>query len=481
MRILGAFVLVLALVGGVLYWLLQPPAPLPAPERGGAFHNITVIQPGESRREGQSLTITDRTIGDITPSADASESPYAGKYVLPGLINMHAHHPPQNIPVAQDLFPLLFLMHGVTTVRDAGDIDGKTVLPIRRKIEAGAMPGPRVFACGPFVDGPEKIWENTRVVTDPAKAVDVVRSIKADGYDCVKLYNSLAPDVLAALIAAAKDQGMPTIGHVSHHVPYPGGIGDVQHFTGAAFAPNTDPRSFPEVMDAWGTPFDDAQLARTVEATLAAGAANTPTLVTTAKFSNYDRYEEMRASPEAALLPRYFADVIWHPKDGLRRDTSAKNMSRLKTAIPAVQRLIKRLHESGAKLHIGTDTMTAFVIPGVDMHEEMRLFVESGIPLEEVWKIATSGNGAHLKQGLGRLEPGAPADLLIFREDPTKDLANLATLEAVIADGRIYTKADLDERFARLKAQWSNPIVDPIMTEAVRMAMARFREERSEE
>lgn len=475
MRILGAIVLVLALAGGVLYWLLQPPAPLPAPERGGALHNVTVIQPGESRREGQSLTIADRTIGEIAQSADASESPYAGMYVLPGLINMHAHHPPQNIPVAQDLFPLLNLMHGVTAVRDAGDIDGKTVLPIRAKIEAGAMPGPRVFACGPFVDGPEKIWENTRVVTDAAKAADVVRAIKAEGYDCIKLYNSLAPDVLAALITAAKEQGVPTIGHVPHQVPYPGGIGDVQHFTGAAFAPNIDPRPFPEVMDAWGAPFDDAQLARTVEATLAAGAANTPTLVTTAKFANYDRYEEMRTSPEAALLPRYFADVIWHPKDGLRRDTSEKNLTRLKTAIPAVHRLLKRLHEAGAKLHIGTDTITAFVIPGADMHEEMRLFVEAGVPLEDVWKLATSGNGTDLKPGLGRLDPGAPADFLIFREDPTKDLANLATLEAVVADGRLYTKADLDARFARLKAQWSNPIVDPIMTEAVRMAMARFR------
>ena len=116
-------------------------------------------------------------------------------------------------------------------------------------------------------------------------------------------------------------------------------------------------------------------------------------------------------------------------------------------------------------------------MPGADVHEEMRLFAEAGIPLEDVWKIATSANGTYLKPGLGRLEPGAPADFLIFREDPTKDLANLATLEAVVADGRLYTKADLDQRFSRLKDQWSNPVVDTIMTEAVRAAMASFRKE----
>jgi imidazolonepropionase-like amidohydrolase len=475
--VLSYIVAALMLAAFGLWWLLQAPLPLPAPERGGAFDHVTVIQPGESRREAQTLTLEGAAIGAVAASEGEAKGPYAGMYVLPGLINMHAHHPPKSIPVARDLFPLLFLMHGVTTVRDAGDIDGGTVAPLREEIRAGKIAGPRIFACGPFVDGVDKTWENTRNVTDPAQAKAVIQAIKAEGNDCIKLYNSLTPDVLAALVAAAKDEGMPTIGHVSRYVPYPGGIGDVQHFTGAPVAPNTDPRGFPQVMDAWAT-FDDAQMDRTVKATLDAGAANTPTLVTIAKYANYARYEDMRASAEAALLPRFFADVIWHPTEGLPRDVSATNLNRLKVAVAAEQRLVKRLYDVGAPLHIGTDTVTAFVVPGVDVHDEMRLFAEAGIPLEQVWKIATSGNGGYLKPGLGRLEAGAPADFLIFRADPTADLANLSTLEAVVADGRLYTKADLDSRFARLKEQWSNPIVDTIMVEATRMAMARFKEPR---
>mgnify|MGYP003342603606 CR=1 FL=1 len=141
--------------------------------------------------------------------------------------------------------------------------------------------------CSSDLDGPQTTWENSRVVTDPAKAAEVVHAIKAAGYNCVKLYNSLAPDVLAALIAAAKAEGMPTIGHVSRYVGYPAGIGDVQHFTGAAFAPNVDPRPFPEVMDAWAT-IDDAQMQRTVDLVQKEGTINTPTLVTIAKRANYD-------------------------------------------------------------------------------------------------------------------------------------------------------------------------------------------------
>lgn len=473
MRILFAIVLILLVAAAGLYWQLQPPTPLPVPERGAAIDHVTVIQPGEGRRVDQTLTIAGSAIGAVAAS-DGAPGPYAGMYVLPGLINMHAHHPPQNIPVARDLFPLLFLMHGVTTVRDAGDVDGKTVLPLRRAIQDATVPGPRIFACGPFIDGPEPIWENSRVVTEPASAKAVVRAVKAEGYDCLKLYNSLSPEVLAALVAAAKEENLPTIGHVPHGVPYPGGIGDVQHFTGASFAPEVDPRPFPEIMDTWAA-FDDEQAARTIKATQDAGAANTPTLITTLKASDFDRYEDMRRSPGAALLPRFFADVVWHPTDGLRRDTSAKNISRLKAALPAIKSLVKRLHDAGATLHVGTDTLTAFVVPGVDMHEEMRLFAEAGIPLEEVWKLATSGNGAALKQGLGRLDPGAPADFLIFRKDPTQDLANLKTLEAVVADGRLYTKADLEQRFARLRDHWSNPIVDGVVSELVRAAMSRFR------
>ena len=329
----------LVVVGLAIFWLLQPPAPLPVPERGGSFDHVTVIQPGESRRVAQTLSISGSTIGAIAPS-EGDSGPYAGMYVLPGLVNMHAHHPPQSIPVARDLFALLFLMHGVTSLRDAGDVDGKTVAPLRQLIRDGKMPGPRIFACGPFVDGPQKIWENTRVVTDPAKAKSVVQDIKAAGYDCIKLYNSLAPDVLAALIAAAKEENMPTIGHVARNVPYPGGIGDVQHFSGAQFVPNTDPRDFPELMEGWAS-FDDAQMERTVKATQDTGTANTPTLVSVAKYANYGRYEDMRRSPEAALLPRYFADVIWHPTDGLPRDVSTKNIDRLKIALAAEQRLVE--------------------------------------------------------------------------------------------------------------------------------------------
>jgi len=476
MRILLAIIIVLLVAAASLYWMLQPPDPLPVPERGATIDHVTIIQPGESRRVDQSLTVAGSAIATLAIS-EGARGPYAGMYVLPGLINMHTHHPPQNLPTARDLFPLLFLLHGVTAVRDAGDVDGKTVLPLRHAIEQGAMPGPRIFACGPFVDGPETTWENTRHVTDPRDAKAAVTAIKGAGYDCMKIYNSLAPDVLAALVAAAREEGLPTMGHVPRLAPYPGGIGDVQHFTGAAYVPNTDQRPFPEVMDAWAS-FDDAQAERTVKATMDSGAANTPTLVTTAKNANYDRYEDMRRSAEAAQLPRYFADVIWHPAEGLPRDVSETNLNRLKLAMGKIKGLVKRLHDAGATLHLGTDTLTAFVVPGADMHEEMRLFVESGVPLEEVWRLATSGNGAALKPGLGRLDVGAPADFLIFRADPTQDLANLSTLEAVVADGRLYTKADLEARLARLRNHWSNPVVDAVMTELVCMAMAQFRTDR---
>ena len=472
-RILGVLILSLLIAAPILYWMLQPPAPLPAPERGATFDNVTIIQPGESRLLGQSLTIAGATIGAIAPTEGGRATPYAGMFVLPGLINMHGHHPPQAIPVAPDLFPLLNLMHGVTAVRDAGDIDGKTVAPLRDLIRAGKIAGPRIFACGPFVDGPRKQWENTRSITDPSEAKAVVREIKAAGYDCVKLYDYLAPDVLAALIAAAKEEGMPTIGHVPKSVPYPGGLGDVQHFTGVPFAPNLDQRHFPEVMDAWAT-VDDAQMDRIVKLTLDTGTANTPTLVTIAKGGNFANYQEMRKAA-SKLLPRYYADVLWHPTEGLPRDISEKNLKRLNDALAVEKRVLKRLFDAGATLHIGTDSLTGFVIPGIDVWEEMREFAGAGIPLEQVWKIATAGNGSALALNLGRLTAGAPADFLIFREDPTKDLANLSTLEAVVADGRLYTKADLANRFARLQAQWSNPIVDTIMVEATRIAMARFK------
>ena len=125
------------------------------------------------------------------------------------------------------------------------------------------------------------------------------------------------------------------------------------------------------------------------------------------------------------------------------------------------RKVVRRLHEAGVTLHVGTDTFNPFVVPGMSMHQELRNFVACGFTPEEAWQAATRRNGESLAEpGLGVIRPGAPADMLVFGEDPTLDLTALSTLQAVVANGRFYPKRLLDDTVARYRDYFGSWLYD---------------------
>jgi imidazolonepropionase-like amidohydrolase len=124
---------------------------------------------------------------------------------------------------------------------------------------------------------------------------------------------------------------------------------------------------------------------------------------------------------------------------------------------------VKELHDAGVQIHVGTDAMNPFVVPGASLHEEMWELVDAGLTPEEVWIAATRTAAKALGQpALGTVRIGAPADLLVFREDPTRDLNALQTLEAVIAAGRLYPRETLQETAGRWQRHFADPVYDTI-------------------
>jgi len=121
-----------------------------------------------------------------------------------------------------------------------------------------------------------------------------------------------------------------------------------------------------------------------------------------------------------------------------------------------------------------SDVAQPFVIPGASLQQEMALFVEAGIGIEQVWKLATRDAGDRLGiEGLGRIEAGAPADILLFRRDPTQSLDNLASLEAVIAAGRLYRTSDLAQALDASTAYFNSPLIKPLARRGAEQALAR--------
>jgi imidazolonepropionase-like amidohydrolase len=407
--------------------------------------DVTLVRPGSPRQPHRRLEIRDRRITRIAPSTGGG--PYTGKYVLAGLVDMHVHLPPGFTPGQRRLFLALELAHGVTSVREVGSLGGAS-FELKNEIRRGERAGPRLFACGQALDGRPPSWPIARVVESRQEGERAVAELAAEGADCIKVYDRISADALEGVRAAARAHRLPVVGHLPRALPAMQGLlDDVQHLCAERC---NELRG--EALDAF------------VRASAENRVAHTPTLVVFAgRLALYDYAERVR-DPHFSVLPSVWREVLWHPELALGFTSPPAGhreaLRRMKAEVlGSMLDLVGRLRKAGVRIHVGTDPIQPFVVPGASVHEEMRLLVEAGLATEEALAAATWVAGESLGvPGLGRLEEGAPADLLILREDPTRELSALDTLEAVIADGRFYPRDVLQRSVGEQRDSLERPL-----------------------
>jgi imidazolonepropionase-like amidohydrolase len=463
LKILGGIVAALVALIVALIVILRPAKPLAVPRQGVTLSGVTVVNPGLDRRPNQTVVVEGGTIKSISADASAAaDARYANAYVLPGLIDMHVHNPP---PQTGDLnyFFLMYLRYGVTAIRDTGNAG--FMFATRGKLLSGDVAGPRAFTSGPILDGDPPVWPFSIIVRSPAEADRAVDSLAGQGADFVKVYEKLTPDALHEIEAEAHRKKLPVVGHVPELVRFEDAhIDDVQHLTATASRP---PRLYSlrelNLADAKGWhDLDDARIAFVIKTSLDQHITHTPTLIVLDRIFRGDDYDAQFNEPTAQLMPLWYRE-FWRRPDLGYTPQEAESLRNWGSELPKMKLMVRRMHEAGVPLHVGTDTINPFVVPGAAMHEEMRNFLDCGFTPEQVWVASTRDNGASLPlKDLGVLKDGAPADFLIFKEDPTGDLSKLDTLEAVVANGRLYPREDLDaalaryrDRYARRSVQWA--------------------------
>jgi hypothetical protein len=220
---------------------------------------------------------------------------------------------------------------------------------------------------------------------------------------------------------------------------------------------------------------DDRRIAFIVRTSVEQKLVHTPTNVVEEQTPRLlaGQYDQLlRETPEAYLLPRYYRDILWRPGGFL---TTAGVVQLDPSDVAAIREKRRKvemaLHQAGVTLHLGTDTTNPFVVPGKSLWQEMQTFAQRGYTPEEVWEAATWQNAESLPlPGLGTLKAGAPADLLLFRKDPTRDLSALSSLEAVVADGRFYSKDQLDDELARNRDHFNSWFHDHLFMVAAWLA-----------
>ncbi|RIL02169.1 MAG: hypothetical protein DCC71_16780 [Proteobacteria bacterium] len=420
----------------------------PAP-RAPLVLGPVMLRSGSTPVQRAYVQIDDGRIASVSGTPPPGQALFGDRFVIPGLIDAHVHLPPWFVPGQTDLFATLFLAHGVTTVRETGSF-GSRPFALGDAITAGRSAGPRVIACGEVLDGDPPTWPLVRVVRDAAEAQAAVRDQIRRGARCIKVYGAISREALDAIRAEAHANRVPVVGHLPIASGFhEEGIDEIEHVC--------DPRCWEMNRR------DVATLVGTAER---AGIAHTPTLVVfEGQIRSYD-YAANVASPLAQLMPRVWRDVVWNPRFRLgftpsRDDESQAREALHRQMLASVCDAVAGLHSAGVTIGAGTDPPNPFVVPGASLHEELRALVRCGMTPAEALNAATRQAATMLGvPGLGRIEAGAPADLLVLREDPTRDLGALETLEAVVADGRLYERRDLSAALVRQQVMLSSWWID---------------------
>jgi hypothetical protein len=405
---------------------LRPPT-LPVPLEWYRLSGVTVINPGRDRRVNQTVTLRDGLIESIRdrsrdePRARRSFV-FEQRYVLPGLIDTAVRLPA--LGHLQRLFGVFFLAAGVTTVRDVGNLDG-SIAPLQQQIAAGEIPWPRLIACGRVLEGDPPRCPDSRVVRDPGEARAAVDDLVAMGAGCVAVDATLTAESFAAVHQAAVAKGLAVVGHIP-----PGAPRDAATFAAVQII-GAPPRQ-PDPSAGWQG-LDPAAV-DALAASAAQASAYAPSVL---RWSQLLRQSDPTLQRElrVELLPRFYREVIWERE----MSAAANSTALLAPTLTDMRETARRLHDAGGRIIVGSGTPSAYVVPGVGEWFEMLHLVEAGLTPEDAWVAATRAAGEALGIAkLGTIEEGAPADLLILRQDPTQDLMALTSLEAVVSRGRLY-------------------------------------------
>ncbi|MEM0909365.1 MAG: amidohydrolase family protein [Pseudomonadota bacterium] len=368
----------------------------------------------------------------------------SGLTALPGLVDMHVHY------WAERDGPL-YIANGVTTVRNMWGA-GQTIR-LDHGAEAGDFIGPKVYSPGPLIDGLEPVWgDASLIVENVEQAIGAIRAQKAIGFESIKLYEKLNPEVFQASITEAKRLNM----QIYTHTPQDMSITEVlklqpdslEHFDDAEeylasddFEPSFEKLNY---LSLWASA-DPAKMPILANLFAENSVSNCATLAVTIRLYQTKLALEQWSNSK-------FSKYIEKPTMNWWRNSARRSLQRMDNELVSSARekqllFLKSLYDANAPLLIGTDTPNPFVVPGFSIHDEIADFIEAGIPIKEVLKIATRGAAEFLKADgdFGRIAEGLRANIILVEGNPLEDVAVLRTPTWVISNGRSYNREQLDE------------------------------------
>ena len=451
-----------------------------------AFTHVTVVDVVEGRLiRDQVVRISGDRIVEVGPAA-AARIPKTtrvinakGKFVIPGLWDMHTHLLSGVPPGCPEITFPLSVAHGITGVREVG-LYLDMLHAWREGVESGRIVGPRIFGSGPLIDGVPPVYPGIAiVVTTPAQARQNVDLLSRRGADFVKAYEMLRRDTFFALVEQAKKNGLDVVAHVPLSVlageASDAGVKSFEHLRNIDVACSREADTLiaeriaaleagagrvgselrSEIHSAQRTraldTYDPERCTTLLRKFAANGTWQTPTL-----FLN------TRQVRRPDLLEDVLERLRWVP-DRQRTEWEAwtKRVSGLKPdAAAALKRhadwevqLVRRMNEERVGLLAGTDVATDWTVPGAALHDELSALVEAGLTPLESLRTATLNPARYFGKTseFGAVAKGMFADLVLIDGDPLANIRNTQRISAVVSNGRYLDRAALDAMLVRVE------------------------------
>ena len=430
-------------------------------------HVNVIDATGTPMQSDMTVIVKNQHITKIAKSGKVRLPPHAkivdatGKYLIPGLWDMHVHTVfgdwlPRNEKIALPLF----VANGVTGVRDmGGDLD--VLKEWRSQIAAGTLLGPRMIIAGPMLDGPNPRFPSSAAVATAAEGRTVVDKLKAQGVDFIKIQSLVPRDGYFAAADEARKLGITFVGHVPDAIRASeasnAGQKSIEHFTGIFEGCSTIEDQLlkgPKGLGYNVRTYDAARATSLIALMAKNQTWQVPTLV-------WERGQWLIDDIDLTHDPLMkYASVAWRDRTwpmfthDILRDMDTDPLSVRKRFVQMELDMTLAMHRAGVHFMAGTDTAAGVhIFPGFSLHDEMALFVQAGLTPMEALQTATRNPAEFMGRlsDMGTVQRGKIADLVLLDANPLDDIHNSHKIRAVVLAGHYFCREDLDEMLKRVE------------------------------